>query len=180
MVSEERLKQLGIDIYNTTRGGNITYHGPGQVVAYPVFNLRSWKTDLPWFVTMLEEVVIQTLKAYGIEAGRKAAYRGVWVGERKIAAVGIAVKRWITMHGFAFNIDVNKEHFALINPCGIKEFDIVSLEDLAGTVNFSEVLDLTAENFAKIFEADFCQVTPDWLESGEEFAQTGMVEKAPA
>ena len=106
LVDERELERLGVELRNTGRGGNITYHGPGQVVAYPVLNLGKWKKDLPWYVHSLEEVVIRVLGDYDIEAGRKPEYRGVWVEERKIAAVGIAVKRWFTMHGFALNVRV--------------------------------------------------------------------------
>jgi len=178
LANEETLRRLGIDVYDTTRGGNITYHGPGQIVAYPIFSLKKWKMDLPWFVTSLEEVVIRTLREYGIKAGRKPKHRGVWVGNKKIAAIGIAVKRWITMHGFAFNISVNKEHFTLINPCGIKEFGIVSLEDLTGPVDFGRIMLTVKEKFAKVFETNFQEVSRGWLESDDVFAKTGVAEEA--
>lgn len=168
LVSETELQSLGVELRNSTRGGNITYHGPGQIVAYPVFNLASWKRDLPWYVTKLEEVVISLLRDYGAQAGRKPEYRGVWVNDKKIAAVGIAVKRWITLHGFAFNVQVNKKHFALINPCGIKDFVVASLDDFVETINFAEVVNKVKEKFSLLFETDFEEVSIEWLESDKD------------
>jgi len=158
LVDEKYLKTAGIELYETNRGGNITYHGPGQIVAYPIFNLSKWKKDLQWYVSCLEEVIIQVLKDYNIKAGRKPKYRGVWVADKKIAAIGIAAERWITMHGFAFNVKVDKSHFELINPCGIKEFSVASLDDYVEDVDFREVVKKTKEKFSIIFEADFDEV----------------------
>jgi len=158
LVDEKYLKTAGIELYETNRGGNITYHGPGQIVAYPIFNLSKWKKDLQWYVSCLEEVIIQVLKDYNIKAGRKPKYRGVWVADKKIAAIGIAAERWITMHGFAFNVKVNKDHFNLINPCGIKEFSVASLDDYVEDVDFREVVKKTKEKFSIIFEAGFDEV----------------------
>jgi lipoyl(octanoyl) transferase len=155
LVDERALDMLGIELYETNRGGNITYHGPGQIVAYPIFNLSKWKKDLPWFVSCLEEVVIQVLRDYDIRAGRKPKHRGVWVGDKKIAAIGIAADKWITMHGFAFNVKVNKSHFGLINPCGIREFSVASLDDYVDGVDFREVVKKVKEKFSLVFETDF-------------------------
>lgn len=166
LVDERELERLGVELCNTCRGGNITYHGPGQVVAYPVLNLGKWKKELPWYVHSLEEVVIRVLEDYGIEAGRKTEYRGVWVEERKIAAVGIAVKRWFTMHGFALNVRVNKEHFRLINPCGIKDYTIASMDDFVDNVDFHEIMESVEENFSLVFESKLIEVSREWLESG--------------
>lgn len=166
LVDERELERLGVELRNTGRGGNITYHGPGQVVAYPVLNLGKWKKELPWYVHSLEEVVIRVLEDYGIEAGRKTEYRGVWVEERKIAAVGIAVKRWFTMHGFALNVRVNKEHFRLINPCGIKDYTIASMDDFVDNVDFHEIMESVEENFSLVFESKLIEVSREWLESG--------------
>jgi len=155
LVDERALDMLGIELYETNRGGNITYHGPGQIVAYPIFNLSKWKKDLPWYVSCLEEVVIRVLRDYDIRAGRKPKYRGVWIGDKKIAAIGIAVDKWITMHGFAFNVKVNKSHFGLINPCGIREFSVASLDDYVDGVDFREVVKKVKEQFSLVFETDF-------------------------
>lgn len=163
LVDERVLEAYGIELYETNRGGNITYHGPGQIVAYPIFNLSKWKKDLPWYVSCLEEVVIQVLKDYNIKAGRKPKYRGVWVADKKIAAIGIAADRWITMHGFAFNVRVDKSHFELINPCGIREFSVASLDDYVEDVDFREVVKKTREKFSLVFEAGFDEVAKEWI-----------------
>ncbi len=155
LVDEKYLKTAGIELYETNRGGNITYHGPGQIVAYPIFNLSKWKKDLQWYVSCLEEVIIQVLKDYNIKAGRKPKYRGVWVADKKIAAIGIAAERWITMHGFAFNVKVEKSHFELINPCGIKEFSVASLDDYVEDVIFRDVVKKAKEKFSLVFETNF-------------------------
>ncbi|WP_273701995.1 lipoyl(octanoyl) transferase LipB [Acetomicrobium sp.] len=155
LVDERVLEAYGIELYETNRGGNITYHGPGQIVAYPIFNLSKWKKDLQWYVSCLEEVIIQVLKDYNIKAGRKPKYRGVWVADKKIAAIGIAVERWITMHGFAFNVKVDKSHFELINPCGMKEFSVASLDDYVKDIDFREVVKKVKEKFSLVFETNF-------------------------
>ncbi|HDP79193.1 MAG TPA: lipoyl(octanoyl) transferase [Mesotoga infera] len=167
LVDENELKRLGVTLRETGRGGNITYHGPGQVVVYPILNLGKWKKNLPWYVGSLEEVVIEVLEDYGIKAGRKPEYRGVWVEERKIAAVGIAVKRWFTMHGFALNVRVNKEHFRLINPCGIKDYSIASMDDFVDSVDFNEIIERVRERFSVVFESKLIEVSREWLESDQ-------------
>jgi len=174
LVDESELERLGVELRNTGRGGNITYHGPGQVVAYPILNLGKWKKNLPWYVHSLEEVVIRVLGDYDIEAGRKPEYRGVWVEERKIAAVGIAVKRWFTMHGFALNVRVNKEHFRLINPCGIKDYTIASMDDFVADVDFHEIIESVERNFSLVFESKLIEVSREWLESGQSEGETRL------
>ncbi len=174
LVDERELERLGVELQNTGRGGNITYHGPGQVVAYPVLNLGKWKKDLPWYVHSLEEVVIRVLEDYGIEAGRKPEYRGVWVKETKIAAVGIAVKRWFTMHGFALNVRVNKEHFKLINPCGIKDYTIASMDDFVDSVDLHEIIESVEEKFSLVFKSKLIEVSREWLESGQSEGETRL------
>ncbi len=174
LVDERELERLGVELRSTGRGGNITYHGPGQVVAYPILNLGKWKKNLPWYVHSLEEVVIRVLGDYGIEAGRKPEYRGVWVKESKIAAVGIAVKRWFTMHGFALNVRVNKEHFRLINPCGIKDYTIASMDDFVDDVDFHEIIESVEEDFSLVFESKLIDVSREWLESGQSEGETRL------
>jgi len=174
LVDERELERLGVELRSTGRGGNITYHGPGQVVAYPILNLGKWKKNLPWYVHSLEEVVIRVLGDYGIEAGRKPEYRGVWVKESKITAVGIAVKRWFTIHGFALNVRVNKEHFRLINPCGIKDYTIASMDDFVDDVDFHEIIECVEENFSLVFESKLIDVSREWLESGQSEGETRL------
>lgn len=148
--SEDELEQMGIELFESQRGGNITYHGPGQLIAYPILNLSYLKKDARWYIYQLEEVIIQTLKEYGIKAGRKAKYIGVWVGDKKIAAIGVGLKKWITLHGFAFNIQVEKEFFNLINPCGIKAFEITSLDDFIRPINYKVVVNYVKDKFSSV------------------------------
>jgi len=125
---ENQLKELGINVYEIDRGGDITYHGPGQVVGYPIINLREWKEDTHEYLRGLEEVIMKVCLEYGVITQRNSKYTGVWIGERKIAAIGIKVSRWITMHGFAFNVNTDLNYFGGIIPCGIKDKDVTSLQ----------------------------------------------------
>ncbi|SNS10221.1 lipoyl(octanoyl) transferase [Anaerovirgula multivorans] len=149
---KEYIKSLGIDIHETNRGGNITYHGLGQIVGYPILNLKHFKKDIHWYMHQLEEIIICTLKENGILAGRKSKYRGVWVADEKICAMGVALKSWITMHGFALNYDINEEHFKLINPCGITDFGITSIKKIKKDVEKEAVLLKIRSNFESLFE----------------------------
>lgn len=153
LMSEEFLKEKGIDIYRSDRGGNVTYHGPGQLVGYPIMNLKKFKTDVHWYFHQLEQILIDTLEENHIKGDRKEKYPGAWVGDRKIAAIGVHISRWITTHGFSFNIDVNTEHFSYINPCGIVEFGITSINEFK-KVEFETVLEEIKSNFEKIFEIE--------------------------
>lgn len=126
----ERLGEEGIKVYEVNRGGGITYHGPGQLVGYPVFDLNLRGRDVHKYVRLLEEVLIRTIGEFGIEGGRVEGFTGVWVGNEKIAAIGIAVKNWVTMHGFALNVDPDLNHFGLINPCGITNRGVTSMSKL--------------------------------------------------
>lgn len=130
--SEERLRALGIEVYETNRGGLVTYHGPGQLVGYPIVDLRALAGDAPSYVTGLEETIIRALAEHGIAGFRDPAARGVWTHGGKIAAIGVAVSRGITMHGFAVNLQPDLGHFALINPCGLGERGVTSAERLLG------------------------------------------------
>lgn len=132
VVSSDYLSQKGIEVIESNRGGDITYHGPGQIVGYPILNLKEHKQDLHWLLRSYEEVFIRFLKDYNIEAQRISGLTGVWVGNEKITAIGVGVRRWITYHGFAFNINPNLEHFSYIIPCGIKDKGVTSLKKTAG------------------------------------------------
>lgn len=129
LVGPDVLERDGISLHDVERGGDITYHGPGQVVLYPIVNLRDQGRDLGLYVRNLEQGVIDFLARVGVAAARRPGLPGVWVGERKIAAVGVHVRRWVTLHGLALNVRVNKGHFAMINPCGMR-IEVVSLDDL--------------------------------------------------
>ena len=124
--TEQILAQQGIEVVKTNRGGDITYHGPGQIVGYPIMDLRE-KKDLHAYLRDLEEVLIRTVAHFGIEAGRREGKTGIWIEERKIAAIGVAVKTWVTYHGFALNVDPDLSHFSGIVPCGITDGTVTSL-----------------------------------------------------
>jgi len=126
----EQLAEMGIDLVQTTRGGDVTYHGPGQLVAYPILNLNEWKPDIKWYLRALEEVLIRQLATYGLNAGRVEGYTGVWVNNAKVAAIGIGIHNWVTFHGIALNVNPNMSHFGLIIPCGIQQKPVTSLNAL--------------------------------------------------
>jgi lipoyl(octanoyl) transferase len=129
----KQLEESGISIYNTDRGGDVTYHGYGQIVGYPIINLKSKEIGIKNFVRTLEELFIRMLKEkYDIDAGRDEHHAGVWVNDDKIVAIGLSVKRCVTMHGFAFNVSTNLEHFKYIVPCGIRDKGVTSLQKLIG------------------------------------------------
>jgi lipoyl(octanoyl) transferase len=146
------------ELYKVERGGKITFHGPGQVVAYPIFNLAKWQKDVHLFVHSLEEAVIRLLREYGIIAGRKEKYTGVWVGDEKICAIGIAVKRWITWHGIALNVNTDLSYFGLINACGIKEFGVTSMKKLGVEVEIGEVMEKLVGKFEEVFGIKFEEI----------------------
>ncbi|BAH07054.1 hypothetical protein CKR_2003 [Clostridium kluyveri NBRC 12016] len=154
LASKYELDKYSIDLCHTSRGGNVTYHGPGQLVGYPILNLNNFQKDIHLYLRQLELILINTVREYGIKAGIKPKYTGVWVGDRKIAAIGVGIRKWITRHGFAINISVNKEHFKLIVPCGIKEFGVCSLEDFTANVDYNDVVQKIENNFKMIFETD--------------------------
>ncbi|MFH1655435.1 MAG: lipoyl(octanoyl) transferase LipB [Candidatus Omnitrophota bacterium] len=119
LISQNEMQQFRTDFYKVDRGGDITYHGPGQLVVYPIFDLSRFKKDLRYFLRSLEEVIIKFLRLYNIDTGRKLGLTGVWAGDEKIASIGIAVKKWITYHGLAININSDLKYFSFIRPCGL-------------------------------------------------------------
>jgi len=132
LVSVNRLRQKQIGLFSVERGGDVTYHGPGQLVAYPIICLKKRGKDLHQYVRNLEEVVLRTLKDFGIDADRDESHAGVWVNKEEMAAIGISIRRWVTMHGFALNVDVNLKHFSLINFCGFSDRRATSMTKLLG------------------------------------------------
>lgn len=151
LLSESALAAAGIEVCEIERGGDVTYHGPGQLTGYPIINLQHFRKDVHWYLRQLEEVIIRVLTEYGITGERIEGYTGVWVGNEKIAAIGISVRRWITYHGFAFNINPDMSHFQMITPCGITDKGVTSLERLLGyRVDIDEVADRTASAFARV------------------------------
>jgi lipoyl(octanoyl) transferase len=154
--SEEYLNENKISVYDIDRGGDITYHGPGQIVGYPIINLEEWQKDTHKYLRALEEIIIQTCKEYGISAGRNSSYTGVWIENRKIAAIGIKVSRWITMHGFAFNINTDLSLFNGIIPCGIQDKEVTSLKrELGKLTDIDEVKEVLLKCFLKEFGYEY-------------------------
>ena len=162
LLSENMLKQKGATYYKINRGGDITYHGPGQIVGYPILDLDFFFTDIHKYLRFLEEMIILTLAEYGIKAGRSEGFTGVWIDAdnplkaRKISAMGVRCSRWITMHGFAFNVNTNLDYFNNIVPCGITDKQVTSLEkELNRKVDVNEVKQKLKRHFTQLFEAEF-------------------------
>ena len=148
----ERLQAEGIEIHETSRGGDVTYHGPGQLVGYPILRLDLHGRDVHRYMRDLEEVLIRVLSRLGIEGERAAGRTGVWVAGEKVAAIGVAVTRWVTYHGFALNVDPNLDHFGLIVPCGICDKGVTSLARLLGRpVTVAEVKGGVVESMCDVF-----------------------------
>ena len=159
--SEEYLDKNKISVYDIDRGGDITYHGPGQIVGYPIIDLNEWQKDTHKYLRALEEVIILTCVHYGLKCGREPKYTGVWIEDRKIAAIGIKVSRWITMHGFAFNINTDLSLFSGIIPCGISDKDVTSLNrELGRKIEINEVKTLLVSNFKEVFGYDIVTNLP--------------------
>jgi lipoyl(octanoyl) transferase len=155
LASPESLATHGVRFFETTRGGDITYHGPGQLVGYPILHLGEGNRDVRKYVWKLEEVLIRTVAAYGITAERVEGKRGIWVGNDKIAAIGVRIARWVTSHGWALNVATNLDHFRLITPCGLHGTGVTSIEHQLGrSVPIDEVRELLATNFAEVFERE--------------------------
>ncbi len=153
--NEEYIRKNNISVYDIDRGGDITYHGPGQIVGYPIFNLNDWKKDTHKYLRALEEILIQTCADYGLTAEKNTKYTGVWIEDRKIGAIGIKVSRWITMHGFAFNVNTDLSLYNGIIPCGINDKGITSLKkELNREIDIQEVKTKILNQILKIFEYD--------------------------
>ena len=161
LVSEEQLEKLGIEFFHINRGGDVTYHGLQQIVGYPILDLDKFKTDLGWYLRSLEQVIIDVLAEYGLKGERSAGETGVWLEPndpfmaRKICAMGIKCSRWITMHGFALNVNTDLSHFEFIVPCGIQGKTVTSLEkELGQKVNYEEVKEKIKKHFQLIFDCE--------------------------
>jgi lipoyl(octanoyl) transferase len=161
LVSEEQLKNLGIEFFHINRGGDVTYHGLQQIVGYPILDLDKFKTDLGWYLRSLEQVIIDVIAEYGLKGERTAGETGVWIEPedpfmaRKICAMGIKCSRWITMHGFALNVNTDLSHFEFIVPCGIQGKTVTSLEkELGHKLNYEEVKEKVKKHFQLIFDCE--------------------------
>ncbi len=168
LLSEENLKARGIDFFHTNRGGDITFHGPRQIVGYPILDLEKFYTDIGRYLRNIEEMIILTLNEYGIEAGRSPGETGVWIDpdirgrERKICAIGVRSSRWITMHGFAFNVNTDLNYFNFIIPCGIQNKQVTSLQkELGYEVNIEEVKEKVKRNFERVFDTELITNAPE-------------------
>ena len=159
LAAGEVLERAGIAYYPTDRGGDVTYHGPGQLVGYPILDLRDWKRDVGAYVRALEQTVIDTLADYGVAAGRIPKLTGVWVGERKIAAIGVHLSRWVTSHGFALNVRTDLSYFQYIVPCGLTK-PVTSMAALGVRAGLEEVGQRLAGHFGRIFDCEMLRETP--------------------
>jgi len=161
LINEQMRSARGVEFFRTNRGGDITFHGPQQIVGYPILDLEKFETDICKYLRKIEEVVIQSLSEYGIDAGRSPGETGVWIDanhlgkERKICAIGVRSSRWITMHGFALNVNTDLSHFDFIIPCGIQNKKVTSIErELGHKVDFEEAKEKLKRNFEKVFNVE--------------------------
>ncbi|MEH2378396.1 MAG: lipoyl(octanoyl) transferase LipB [Nostoc sp.] len=148
------------DVHRVERGGEVTYHCPGQLVGYPILNLQSYRKDLHWYLRQLEEVIIRVLAVYGLQGERIPAFTGVWLEGRKVAAIGIKVSRWITMHGFALNVCPDMTGFERIIPCGISDKPVGSLAEWIPGITSQEVGFYVAQSFAEVFDVELVESQP--------------------
>jgi len=154
LADETFLEETGVTICRINRGGEVTYHGPGQIVGYLIVDLKDFNKDIRAFVSNIEEVIIQVLREqFDVECGRNPLNNGVWVGDKKITAIGIAIKKWVTMHGFAFNINTDLEHFKWIVPCGMENAKMTSLEEIKGKkFDLESIKPMIVKKIKEIFE----------------------------
>jgi lipoyl(octanoyl) transferase len=162
LISERERQEKGIEFYKTNRGGDITFHGPGQIVGYPILDLEKFKTDIGWYLRSLEDVIIETLAHYGVKGERSVGETGVWIDpsisgkERKICAMGVRCSRWITMHGFAFNVNTDLSYFNYIIPCGIQHKKVTSLaQELGREIPLHEVTEVLRSAFERVFNVSW-------------------------
>lgn len=155
LLSRAQLEAAGLEIHETGRGGDVTYHGPGQLVGYPILDLKPDRCDVHAYVRDLEEVLIRSLADYGIVGTRIKGLTGVWVGNEKIAAIGVRIARWITSHGFALNVNTDLNYFRMIVPCGITDKGVTSMaQGLSRALDLMEVAEVVAGHFAAVFARD--------------------------
>jgi lipoyl(octanoyl) transferase len=161
-VSEDFLRSRGIELFAVERGGGVTFHGPGQLVGYPIFDLQRHKMDLHWYLRQVEEALIRMLATYNIPAERNAGFTGVWTCGRKIVSIGVHAKNWVTWHGFALNVTTDLSYFNIMTPCGIDGVVMTSMhkEQPAASITLADVAVATAAQFAELFE-----LTPRGVES---------------
>jgi lipoyl(octanoyl) transferase len=158
VATPETLEEAGVEIFESGRGGDVTYHGPGQLVGYPILDLRPDRCDVHRYVRDLEEVLIRAVAGFGIVSHRLPGLTGTWVGNEKLAAIGVRVARWVTSHGFALNVSTNLAHFGLIIPCGITDKGVTSMDILSrGSIGMTDVEAAVAEAFCAVFDRQFLE-----------------------
>jgi len=158
LASEHILERAGISFYSTNRGGDITYHGPGQIVGYPILDLREWKRDVHAYVRAIEQTIIDALLDFGINAGRIEGMTGVWVNGKKVAAIGVHISRWVTSHGFALNHTTDLSYFQYIVPCGLSK-PVTSLRELGVEASRAEATEALVRHFGRLFELETVELT---------------------
>lgn len=163
--SPERLRARGVEVYEVERGGDVTFHGPGQLVGYPILDLKRHRKDLHWYLRQVEETLIVALSEVGIEAERNSGYTGVWTGGRKIASIGVHARDWVTWHGFALNVTTDLSYFDLIVPCGIAQVQMTSVTRELGTdFSVNRMSDIVARAFGQVFTLESREAPRDMLE----------------
>ena len=156
IASPEVLEEMKIPLFHVERGGDVTYHGPGQIVVYPIFDLKEYGYRLIRYIDQLEEVILRVLKDFGIKGRRDPLNRGVWVNGEKIASVGVAIKRWVTFHGLSLNYETNLQYFELINPCGLEDKKMTSMGKILGIgISREQLIERIGFHFKQIFERDW-------------------------
>lgn len=171
LLSREALEARGFTLHEVGRGGDVTYHGPGQIVGYPILDLSPDRRDVRRYVSDLEELMIRLAGSYGLRASRVAGFNGTWIGPRKIGAVGVRISRWVTMHGFAFNVATDLSHFGVIVPCGIADRGVTSLrEELGRDVAMDEALSRLEGHVADVFDAELVPASAPPLAGVDEAA----------
>ncbi len=155
LATPELLEARGVQVHEVGRGGDVTYHGPGQLVAYPIIDLKPDRKDVRKYVASLEETMIRTCADFGLAAGRVEGLNGAWIGERKVGAVGVRISRWVTMHGLALNVNSELRQFEMIVPCGIQDKGVTSISaELGHTVHVADAFEPIAQHFADLYDAD--------------------------
>lgn len=165
LANPEQLTARGVEVFEVERGGDVTFHGPGQLVGYPIIDLKRHKQDLHWYLRQVEEVLIRALAEFGIAGERVAKYTGVWTGRRKIASIGVHARDWVTWHGFALNVSTELSFFDLIVPCGIPEVTMTSMQrELARDVSLLEAADVVSAAAGDVFGLDVASMGADDLD----------------
>lgn len=177
LAGEEMLSRAGVALHETNRGGDVTYHGPGQVVGYPILDLNEWKRDVHLYVRAVEQAIIDTLDEFGIQSGRVEGLTGVWTGGAKIAAIGVHLSRWVTSHGFALNVDTDLSYFQYIVPCGLAK-PVTSMRALGIAAGRGEVISRLSRHFAKIFNRESVTYGRSDAADGREYRRGNVDEMA--